>query len=311
MPRIARPIFSALLLVFVCLAAGSQARVGAEVYRDRAAFNANAQNLRTIDFEDQSPTSSYPFPGPVIDGVVFESLFGASYVAASMNSGSKVFVANGVGEITQLRAFLPPGTTAVACDQFTRSMLIRISSGESVMISASDSSSFVGFTSDAPITDITFLVDFPEPTEAIVIDNLIFGQRRAGNEPPAPLLLTTSNTGRAVALDSVTKTSEPFNVVSTLNFSADQRTRLTLFLVGVKLTAQDLPNVVVRAEDSQHRIFNLPVEGASMVQNIGWMAQVTVRLTDDLSGAGDVALSVSLNGATSNKAKVNIKPPAN
>lgn len=302
---------SAVFFLFLLLSAGWETRVSAAVYRDRAAFNAATQNLQTIDFENQQTSSTFPYPGPVIDGLVFESFFGSTYIGMSGNPANKMFVANGVPEITQLRVLLPPGTTALACDQFTHSMSISISSGESVMIEPSDQNAFVGFISDTAIESVTFLVDFPEPTDAIVIDNLSFGQRRTGNEPPQPTLLVTRDTGRAVAFDSVTNMSEPFSVVSTLNFSSDHHTRLTLFLVGVRLSPQDVSSVTVQAEDAQHKIFNLPVESVGMTQNLGWMAEVTIRLTDELNGAGDVSLSVSVRGATSNKASINIKPSVN
>lgn len=158
----------------------------------------------------------------------------------------------------------------------------------------SDTSTFVGFISDQPIQTLIITLDFPEPTPDALIDNLSFGQRRAGNESPVPQLIVT-NTGRVAALDSVT-IGEPFRVLASHGLSADGRTRITLFVVGVLLEPADLPFVTVQAEDTQQRLFDLPCEATSRVKNLSWMSQVTVRLPDTLAGAGDVNVSVRVRG---------------
>ncbi len=126
--------------------------------------------------------------------------------------------------------------------------------------------------------------------------------------PPPPVLLSEEGTGRAVALDSVTWVRDPFPIVTTYNFSSDQRTRITLFATNLQLMpGEDASAVTVRAENSQGRIYSLPVEYVGRVPNLDWMAQVTVRLPDELAGAGDVWVSISLRGATSNRALVSIR----
>ena len=154
---------------------------------------------------------------------------------------------------------------------------------------------------------LTISLDFPEPTPSALIDNLSFGQRRAGNEPPAPQLLVTNSTGRAVALDSVTNESEPFHVLSSRNLSVDGHTRLTIFLVGVSLVPDDLAFVTARVEDSQLNVVNLPVEATARVKNLSWMSQVTVRLPDSLTAVGNVNISVGVRGVMSNKAPIRIE----
>jgi len=285
--------------MLVCGSASSF-RAVASVFRDRPSFNAASQNLRTIDFE--SVPADFPFAWQ-IDGLVFQSIGGAEVINGT---NGKLLVARTVGEITSLRVFLPPGTTAVGCDQFGLPMNIATSTGEVVSMNPSDGSTFVGFVSDQPITTLTISFDFPEPTPDAFIDNLSFGQRRVGNEPPVPQLLVTNN-GRAAALDSVTKESEPFHVVSTRNFSADGHTRLTLFIAGLSLTAADQSFVSVQAEDSLQHVVNLPVEATARAKNLSWVSQVTVRLPDSLAAAGNVNVSVSVRGVTSNKASVRIE----
>jgi len=149
-------------------------------------------------------------------------------------------------------------------------------------------------------------LDVPEPTPDALLDNLSFGQGRAGNEPPVPQLLVT-NTGRAVALESVTTASEPFHVLASHPLATDGRTRITLFVVGVLLSPADLPFVTVRAEDAQQHQFDLPCEATARVKNLSWMSQVTVSLPDTLVAPVDFNVSVTVRGKTSNKAPLRIE----
>ena len=291
-------LFGLVVLVLVCCAPVSQAN--AAVFRDRAAFNAASQNLHTIDFE-----SVGNFEGVLeVDGVFFHN---PSSMQVITQQGSKVLFASSVGEFTQLTILLPPGTTAVGCDQFSTPMMVSISTGESVMMNPSDASTFAGFVSDQPIQKLIISLDVPEPTPSAIVDNLTFGQRRTGNEPPVPQFLITTDTARAVALDSVTTDSEPFHVLSSHNFATDGHTRITLFLVGLALEPADAAFVTVQAEDTQQHVFDLPVEGTASVKNLSWISQVTVRLPDTLTAAGNLNVSVTVRGKVSNKAPLRIE----
>ena len=292
---------SCSIVVLICCASFS--RADGAVFRDRASFNAASQNLSTIDFE-----SGVNVPDGLgfleVDGVFFYNLAGVPSITSGQN-GNKLLFASSVGEITRLTIFLPPGTTVVGCDQFSTPMIISTSTGESVMMNASDNSTFAGFVSDQPIQSLVITLDFPEPTPNALVDNLSFGQRRAGNEPPVPQLLVT-NTGRGAALDSVTTTSEPFRVLASHLLSTDGHTRITLFVTGVLLGPADLPFVTVQAEDTQQHLFDLPCEATTRVNNLSWMSQVTVRLPDSLAAAGNMNVSVTVRGKTSNKALLRI-----
>jgi hypothetical protein len=293
---------SSVIVVLVSYA--SLNRADAAVFRDRASFNAASQNLNTINFE-----SGANVPDGLgfleIDGVFFRNANLVPSIITGQN-GNKLLLAPTVAEFTRLTIFLPPGTTAVGCDQFNRPMIVSISTGESVMMDQSDTSTFVGFISDQPIQSLIITLDFPEPTPDVLIDNLSFGQRRAGNEPPVPQLLVT-NTGRGAALDSVMTTHEPFGVMASHLLSADGRTRITLFVVGVLLEPADLPFVTVQAQDAQQSLFDLPCEATARVRNLSWVSQVTVRVPDALAGAGDVNVRVKVRGKESNAAPLRIE----
>jgi hypothetical protein len=126
--------------------------------------------------------------------------------------------------------------------------------------------------------------------------------------PPAPpVLLTDQTTGRAAAVDSVTLLREPFSVTSSQNFfSGDQRTRVTLFGYNLELkNGEDISAITAQAEDSQHRIFTLPVEAAREVPNFNWITAVTVKLPDEVQG--NVLVKVGLHGVASNQVRVSIR----
>jgi len=291
-------------VIVVLVYCTSPSRADATVVRDRASFNAASQNLNTIDFE--SVANAPDGLGFLeTDGVYFYNLGGVPTIINGQN-GNKLLHASTVGEITRLQIFLPPSTTAVGCDQFNRPMIVSTSTGESVTMDPSDASNFVGFVSDQPIQSLIITFDFPEPTPSALLDNLSYGHRRAGNEPPVPQLLVT-NTGRAAALDSVTTMSEPFRVLGSQLLSTDGHTRITIFVVGVLLQPTDLPFVTVQAEDSQQRLFDLPCEATARVKNLSWMSQITVRLPDTLIGAGDLNIRVRVRGKESNAAPLRIE----
>ena len=292
---------SGAIVVLVCCL--SLSRADAAVFRDRAAFNAASQNLNTIDFES-TPNVPDGLGFLELDGVFFHGPSPTAIVIGQ--NGSKLLRASTFGEFTRLTIFLPPGTTAVGCDQFNTPMILTLSTGETVTMNQGDASTFVGFVSDQPIQSLVISLDFPEPTPDVLLDNLSFGQRRAGNEPPAPQLLAT-NVGRAAALDSVVTTSETFSILALHRLSTDNRTRITLFVAGVLLGPADLPFVTVQAEDTQQRLFDLPCEATSRVKNLSWMSQVTCRIPDELVLAGNVNVSVKVRGVVSNKAPLRIE----
>ncbi|MGH9900414.1 MAG: PQQ-dependent sugar dehydrogenase [Pyrinomonadaceae bacterium] len=123
----------------------------------------------------------------------------------------------------------------------------------------------------------------------------------------APALLTEENSQRAAALASVTSLRDPFVLPAPFNFSADQRTRVMLFAVDLNLLpGEGASAVTVRAEGAQG-IYTLPVEHVGRVPNFDWLTQVTVRLPDEIAGAGDVQVSISLRGMTSNRALLTIR----
>ncbi|HYE13912.1 MAG TPA: hypothetical protein VD968_05675 [Pyrinomonadaceae bacterium] len=305
MPLAVELALSVVSLSVLCLFSAPSA--GAAVFRDRASFEAASQNLHTLDFESVGRFDYWR--GDTIDGLHFFNTGFSVTVGTWQGAQSKALIAQGVPEITYLRVELPPGTTAVGLDQFSRPMEVMTSAGEKAFMAQGDGSNFVGFVSEAPMAWLAVTLTEPEPTPPAVLDNLTYGQRRAGNEPPGPLLLTYGATGRAAAFESVGLTPEPFAVETpaTHNLSADGRTRVTLLVAGVRLDAPgEEAFVTARAVGSQQRVFDLPVESVGRAKNLTWLSQVTVRLPDELSGAGDVSVSVTVRGVESNKVTLRV-----
>jgi TolB protein len=129
--------------------------------------------------------------------------------------------------------------------------------------------------------------------------------------PPGqvPILLTRENSLRALALDLVTLTSEPFGVANINNFSTDQRTRVSLFAVNVELGAGETSSVITaQAEDSVGQVFPLAVESFGAVPNFPWLKQVVVKLPDEIANSVEVRVSLKVRGTTGNKVIVKVKP---
>lgn len=129
---------------------------------------------------------------------------------------------------------------------------------------------------------------------------------------PPPVLISSADfrlidTGRATALDSVNMLSEPLSVISDHNFSSDHRTRMNLFAYNLELrTGEDKSAITVEAEDAQHQIYQLPIEAVTEVPNFSWISQVTVKLTDELQGRGNLAFRVKLRGLASSPLPVSV-----
>jgi hypothetical protein len=120
-------------------------------------------------------------------------------------------------------------------------------------------------------------------------------------------LLTEANSARAIALDSVTMMRDPFPLATIHNFSTDQRTRVSLFAVGIEPAAgEDLSTLTAQAEDGQNT-YPLKVEYVGKVPNFSWLTQIVARLPDNVGGAKDVLVSINWRGTVSNKVVVGIK----
>jgi endonuclease/exonuclease/phosphatase family metal-dependent hydrolase len=126
----------------------------------------------------------------------------------------------------------------------------------------------------------------------------------------APVLLTDSLTNRAVALHSELLTRDPFKVLSPNNFGSDKRTRVALFATNINLfSGENESAIIARAVNSSGGEYSLPVKYVTRVSGYDWLWHVVVVLPQDFSLSGNITLTITLHGATSNAVTVAIAPP--
>ena len=150
-----------------------------------------------------------------------------------------------------------------------------------------------------------FFVNLSSPVNATIAD----GQAVATIVDDDGLILVTEpGSQRAVALDSVFLTRDPFPIRNDFNTSSDHVTRISLFALGLKLAAGETASAVTAtAEDSQGTVRPLVVEFVGKPNFEGFM-QVVLKLNDQITITGDVKIKITLHGETSNTVLVAVKP---
>src|SRR5437588_2676806 len=117
-----------------------------------------------------------------------------------------------------------------------------------------------------------------------------------------PILISQTNSTRAIAFDSPSFRTEPFSLNSPTPWTGDPHTRVMLFALNLALApGEDLSAITADAEDGQHHLFNLNVEYLSPVSGQDWLSVIVLRLNDNLTDNGDVWLRVAYHGLTSNR----------
>jgi hypothetical protein len=123
----------------------------------------------------------------------------------------------------------------------------------------------------------------------------------------APILQTQTNTTRAIALESVTMMPEPFAPSATIVFGNDSRTRVMLLASNLTLLpGENASAVTAEAQDGTLARYPLTVEYVAPVTGFTWLAQVVVRLNDNLGNVGDVLVGITVHGTTSNRVRIGI-----
>jgi len=120
-----------------------------------------------------------------------------------------------------------------------------------------------------------------------------------------PVLISEADSTRAVALESVTRLHEPFDLNARHAFGADRRTRIQLYVLNLERDA-DISAITVDAEDGARRVYPLKVEHIGVVPGQEWMHSLTVRLNDEMGNLGDVLVRMSYKNVASNRVRVGI-----
>jgi uncharacterized protein GlcG (DUF336 family) len=133
----------------------------------------------------------------------------------------------------------------------------------------------------------------------------LFGRATSSAQVSAPILTSEPTSTRAIAFDSVTHKGEPFSLNSTIRWGTDSRTRIAVFAMNLSLLSGEGPQAVTAdAEDGAHRIYPLTVEYVGPVPGQEWLAEVILRLNDQMGDTGDVLVRLSYHGLASNRVRL-------
>jgi len=119
------------------------------------------------------------------------------------------------------------------------------------------------------------------------------------------ILISEETSTRAIAFDSITQKREPFNSVSEVPWSSDNRSRIMLFAMGLDPNAGP-SDVKAEAESGSHKVYSLTVEYVGVVPGQEWTSSIVVRLDDQIGNVGDVLIGISYRGGQSNRVRVGI-----
>ncbi len=152
------------------------------------------------------------------------------------------------------------------------------------------------------------LVAFVGAGLAMILSGALAPVPAASSISPTLISVSAAST-RAVALESVSMTAEPFSLSAETNFSPnDPQTRITLFVMNLDLLAGETQNsLTADAEDAAHVHYPLKVEYVGTVPGFDGIYMVVVRLNDLMTGnLGDVLIRLNLHGMGSNRVRAAI-----
>jgi uncharacterized protein GlcG (DUF336 family) len=129
----------------------------------------------------------------------------------------------------------------------------------------------------------------------------------AGAQQSGPILISHSDSTRAISFDSVTRQHEPFSTTTQIKFGTDHATRIMLFAMNLNLApGESASAITAEAEDANHNIYPLMVENLGKVPDQPWATSIVMRLPNDLPEAGDVLVRIKYSGVASNRVRVGI-----
>lgn len=135
--------------------------------------------------------------------------------------------------------------------------------------------------------------------------SLIFD--RAGAQSTRPVLISHSDSTRAIAFESVTRQREPFTTTVQVRFGSDSATRIMLFAMNLQLQLGETASAITAdAEDASRTIYPLSVEHIGSVPDQPWASALSIRLPQNLPHAGDVLVRIKYGGIESNRVRVGI-----
>ena len=100
-----------------------------------------------------------------------------------------------------------------------------------------------------------------------------------------------------------------FHLQPTLLSDGRNRTRIILFGTDLGLLpGEDVEAITAEAVDAAQVHYPLRVEFVSPLPDLPTVHQIVLRLNRELEDSGEVLVSVSVHGLTSNKVRIGIQP---
>lgn len=163
-------------------------------------------------------------------------------------------------------------------------------------------------------TGISFPVDIQVANDGSLYylargSNSVFRVQYAGTpvvDKDAPVIATEANSQRAIALDTAISVRDPFMITNDQYFGADKRTRVSLFATNLELKAGLV--ITAQAVDSQQVTHQLPVEFVGGLPTLTGFTQIVVKVPDGIATAGDLHVTITAGGKTSNVALIGVRP---
>jgi hypothetical protein len=124
-----------------------------------------------------------------------------------------------------------------------------------------------------------------------------------------PTLLTLPDSDRAIALELTQFLRGPFPITTTL--LSDGRNRTRIIVLGTDLgllPGENVEAITAEAEDAAHVVYPLRVEFANPLPDLPQVSQIVLRLNGNLEDTGEVLITVTVHGRTSNKVRIAIQP---
>src|ERR1051326_3332532 len=123
----------------------------------------------------------------------------------------------------------------------------------------------------------------------------------------SPVLISQTDSTRAIAFDSVTHRREPFNTTADIKFGSDSARRIMLFAMNLQLQPDETATAVTAdAEAADHTLYTLTVEYVGPVPDNPWVSSVIHRGPANVPATGDVLVRIKDRSLASNRVRVGI-----
>lgn len=151
------------------------------------------------------------------------------------------------------------------------------------------------------LSNPTGQVDLADPSSVTVV--------LTDPAPPAPLVVATEpNSDRAIAINSTNFLAGPFKTSTPINFSSDNRTRVSFFVSGMQFNAcQGTNTLLFEARDSRQSSTLSTVEGVYKLPGNNPYLQFNLILPQGLF-YGDVLVTFRMAGLVSNNGRITTQP---